>query len=73
MLQQRGQRATMISALECTRPLVVIVVESAVSGMRKASVPGFPHGIFFRHTDSGIQILAIAHHGKRPGYWLSRL
>jgi hypothetical protein len=45
-----------------------------------ASIPGwhsalshrFPFFVVFRETDIRIEIVAIAHGRRRPGYWLGR-
>ncbi len=42
-------------------------------GIRKHRVPGFPYNILFRVVDSDIEILVVAAHRRRPGYWLDRL
>ena len=39
---------------------------------RKAKLPCFPYLVIYRETDRIIQILAIAHGRRRPGYWKSR-
>lgn len=36
--------------------------------IRCARLPGFPYSLLFRETDNTIQILAIAHHRRRPNY-----
>ena len=36
-------------------------------GMKK-----FPFTILFREVEGTVQILAVAHHRRRPGYWLGR-
>ena len=41
--------------------------------IRKARVKGFPYNVIFREVEGGIQILAVAHHRRRPLYWLGRL
>ena len=41
--------------------------------IRRARVQGFPYNVIFREVDGNIQVLAIAHHRRRPLYWLSRL
>jgi toxin ParE1/3/4 len=42
-------------------------------GVRRLSLRGFPFAIYFFEFGGVVQIVAIAHHRKRPGYWLSRL
>ncbi len=41
--------------------------------IRKASVEDFPYNVIFREIEGCIQILAVAHHRRRPRYWLGRL
>lgn len=41
--------------------------------IRRASVPEFRFHVIYRERGSTIQILAVAHHRRRPRYWLSRL
>ena len=41
--------------------------------IRTAALPGFPFRIVFREIDGEIQVLAIAHHRRSPGYWRKRL
>ena len=33
----------------------------------------FPCSVIYREVNSNVQILAVAHHRQRPGYWLARL
>jgi toxin ParE1/3/4 len=39
---------------------------------RKAFVHRFPYVVFFVYDDSQVQILAVAHRRRKPGYWLTR-
>ena len=41
--------------------------------IRKYRVPGFPFNILYRIVDSGIEVLGVAAHKRRPGYWTERL
>lgn len=43
------------------------------SGIRRIGLSRFPYTIFFRILEDNLQITALAHNRKRPGYWLSRL
>lgn len=36
-------------------------------------IPGFPYNIVYRQVDAGIEVLVVAPHKRRPGYWLGRL
>jgi hypothetical protein len=42
-------------------------------GIRVAVLRDFPFNVMFRETSREIQILAVAAHRKRPGYWLGRI
>jgi plasmid stabilization system protein ParE len=39
---------------------------------RRALLPDFPYAVIFRETSDKIQIVAIAHGKRRPGYWRKR-
>ena len=41
--------------------------------IRQVLVEGFPYFLVFRETSETIQILAVAHHRRRPHYWLGRI
>jgi len=42
------------------------------AGGRKCLLRRFPFLIVFRASDTKIEILAVAHARRRPGYWRSR-
>ena len=42
-------------------------------GTRKFLLRGFPFAVDYRELPSSIQILAVAHGHRRPGYWRNRL
>lgn len=41
--------------------------------IRRISLSGFPFSIIFRELVGIVQVLAVAHHRKRPRYWTGRL
>ncbi len=41
--------------------------------VRRASVQRFPYSILFREREGQVDILAVAHHRRRPMYWLLRV
>lgn len=41
--------------------------------VRRLRIPGFPYNILYRQVNADIQVLVIAPHKRRPGYWLGRL
>jgi len=42
-------------------------------GSRKFVLRRFPFAIFYREKETIVQVLAIAHGHRRPGYWKDRL
>lgn len=42
-------------------------------GARTLMVDGFPYDIDYRVVDSDLEVLALAHHRRRPGYWRRRV
>ena len=40
--------------------------------IRKFRVPGFPYNILYRTVASDVEVLVVAPHRRRPGYWLGR-
>ena len=47
--------------------------EEVAPGLRRIILHRFPFGIIYSVEEAGILIIAIAHHGRRPGYWRSRV
>ena len=41
-------------------------------GIRRYRVPGFPYNILYRLSGSDVEVLVVAPHKRRPGYWLGR-
>ena len=44
-----------------------------LQGTRRFLLHRFPYVIVYRRRRSGIQIIAVAHAKRRPGYWQVRL
>lgn len=44
----------------------------SASNTRRVFLKGFPFSLFYRPEDSGIVILATAHHARNPRYWVGR-
>lgn len=40
--------------------------------MRHVIVSGFPFDLVYRVRGEALQVLALAHHRRRPGYWQER-
>lgn len=41
-------------------------------GFRRYKLIGFPYLIFYEPMDDGIQVYAVAHGARKPGYWHER-
>jgi toxin ParE1/3/4 len=41
--------------------------------IRRFGLKEFPYTLIFRESSGVVQVLAVAHHRRRPGYWLARL
>ena len=44
-----------------------------IGGARKICLERFPFVVVYRELSSNIQIIAVAHGRRRPGYWKQRL
>ncbi len=42
-------------------------------GIRRIRMERFPYTVFYREVSGTVQVLAVAHHRRRPRYWLERL
>ena len=42
-------------------------------GARRVVLQRFPYLTVFRETAAGVEILAVAHGRRRPGYWRDRV
>ena len=40
--------------------------------IRRVSLARFPLSIIYRETSKRVEILAVAHHKRRPAYWIAR-
>jgi plasmid stabilization system protein ParE len=41
--------------------------------LRRIPLRGFPFAIIYHDVGGQIQVLAVAHHRRRPGYWAARI
>ncbi len=41
--------------------------------VRRVRVSGFPYQIVYEEQDDCVQVLAVMHDSREPGYWKSRL
>ena len=59
------------AALACESPRRYAIEKKP--DVRRIRMRRFPYTIIFRESRGAVQILAVAHHRRRPGYWLGRL
>ncbi len=41
-------------------------------GTRRCPVRKFPYYVVFRKRESGLEVVAVAHQKRKPGYWAGR-
>jgi len=75
---ERSETAAINLVRELDNALELIVQSPNVwppgeHGTRKFTLRRFPFALIYRETDASIQILAVAHGRRRPGYWKTRL
>jgi plasmid stabilization system protein ParE len=75
---ERNQRAAenFVEEIERAVALVIQWLQRWPFGQhptRRFVVQRFPFAVIYRERESGVQILAIAHGHRRPGYWKDRL
>ena len=39
---------------------------------RRILVDNYPYSLIYRFDPSGVIVIAVAHHSRRPGYWVER-
>lgn len=42
-------------------------------GIRSVSFKVFHFSVIYREANGAVQVLAVAHHRRQPGYWLERV
>jgi toxin ParE1/3/4 len=63
---------------EVDRAVALIVSSPTIwphfeAGTRRYVLRKFPYSIFYREIPVGIEVVAVAHHKRRPRYWIRRL
>jgi len=75
---ERNETAAFNFAVEVDRAVALVVQSPArwpagERGTRKFVLQRFPFAIVYRELADSIQVLAVAHGRRRPGYWQDRL
>lgn len=60
-----------VLAMACEAPLRYRIVRTP--GVRRLGFRIFPFELIYREVAGVVQVLAISHHRRQPGYWLDRL
>ena len=75
--QRRGLGARYLAAFEASMVKVCANPEryrvELPPGIRRYRVPGFPYNILYRQSGAELEVLVVAPHRRRPGYWLGRV
>jgi len=74
----RNQTAALNFIAELDRAMILVTASparwpSGEFGSRKFVMRRFPFAIVYREKETVVQVLAIAHGHRRPGYWKARL
>jgi toxin ParE1/3/4 len=75
---ERNQSATLNFVSELERAIDLVIASPGrwpmgERGTRKFVLQRFPFAIVYREKETVVQVLAIAHGHRRPGYWKGRL
>ena len=70
-MEDIDQRLTLIREFPAAFP----VLRASPPGIevRRALLDKFPYALVFFELATEIRIIAVAHHRRRPNYWLSRV
>lgn len=55
----------------CADPKISRIVHAP--DIRRAMLKVFHFDVIYREVDGAVQVLAVAHHRREPGYWAARL
>ena len=75
---ERSPQAAEAFLREFDRAVAVIAAAPRVwprfeVGTRRYVLQRFPYSIIYREAEAGIDVVAIAHHKRKPRYWYRRL
>ena len=76
--QERNQTAANNFVSEVDRVLELVIAAPArwpkgKHGTRKLVLQRYPFAVIYREKETLVQVLAVAHGRRRPGYWEDRL
>jgi toxin ParE1/3/4 len=76
--RERNHIAALNFAAELDRAIDLVIASPGrwprgEHGTRKFVLQRFPFAIVYREKETVVQVLAVAHGHRRPGYWRNRL
>lgn len=74
-LRANGLGRRFFAEIERVEKLISQFPESAEEirpNVRKCTLQKFRYSLIYSHDNDGLIILAIAHHSRRPNYWIGR-
>lgn len=70
-MEDVDQSLTLLRELPAAFP--VLRVSPPGFKVRRALLHTFPYALVFLELETEVRIVAVAHHKRRPNYWLSRI
>ena len=75
---EESRRAAEAFVREVDRAVALIASSPTIwphfeAGTRRYVLHKFPYNIVYREIPVGIEVVAVAHHKRRPRYWIRRL
>lgn len=75
-LRAKGLGRRLLAEVRRAESLIAQFPESAEEirpGIRKRTLRKFQYSLIYSIEEDALLILAVAHHSRRPGYWVSRI
>jgi plasmid stabilization system protein ParE len=75
-LQAAGLGRHFLADVQKAEELMVQFPESGaeiLTGIRRRMLRKFPYSLYYIREHGDLLILAVAHHRRRPGYWVGRV
>lgn len=74
---ERSPGAAEAFLIEIDQGLALVVASPGLwplfeAGARKYVLPNFPYSLIYREAVDEIKVVAVAHHKRRPRYWIGR-
>jgi toxin ParE1/3/4 len=74
--RRAGLGSRFLSEVKESEALIARFPESSSEiepGVRKRVLPNFQYSLFYCLDEQGAMILAVAHHKRKPAYWMPRI